>query len=430
LSLTFSTTANQATYGAGSLSQISISGTTVTVQTGAQHGLWTGAYVNIAGTSNYNGTNIGPITVVDSITFTYSKTCSACGTEKPASGTFGLYAVPGAKDTIKVNYIYNGWEIGTGLMDEADNHSWSNSDPYACNLSGLAAQMQTDLNDYLYQIAYTYFSNMKIQLNTYYPKAMYSGFDAFDGVPKRPIIKAAGQVLDVISTNYGPQLTQTQLDAWYSGAGDRPLYDSFYATANLDSPNAVAPDNSLHYLTQEAKGQAYYSRLQSALNLTYSATGSHPYVGMGVWSYLDMNDGNGYRWGLVTINDNAYDGHEDTPVSKTCSAPLQAYTCVAETTFTTPVWHASSSVPGNMNIHVLFNISGTYYIFENTNGGTTGSTQPNWAANCPALGNTCNDNGVIWQNMGVWTKSANPSNYGNAITGITQGNGLWLTVAP
>jgi len=292
--------------------------------------------------------------------------------------------------------------------------------------------MQTDLNDYLYQIAYTYYSGLATQVHTYYPKAMYAGHDAVsNGVPKAPILKAAAQVLDVLTTAYGNQFSQSQLDTLYAGYGDRPLYDSFYTTVNLDSANATVPDVFPHYLTQESKGQAYYSRIQSALNAKYTATGSHPYVGIGVWSYLDMNDGSGYRFGLVSQNDNAYDGNEATPGTKTCSAPLQAYTCVAETSFITPVWQANSSVPFTHTAnHVLSSISGTYYIFESTNGGTTGSTQPNWAVNCSTVGNICNDNGVIWQNVGVWTKSANPSYYGNAITGITQGNGLWLNVAP
>ncbi len=427
LSVTFSTTPNTQA-GNRNIQKISIANNVVTVVTVAQHGLWTGAKVNISGTTNYNGTNVGPITVVDSITFTYPKTASLA-TE--ATGTYALNAAPGASDTIAVNYVYNGWEIGTGLMDEANNHSWSNSDPYACNMGALPAQMRTDLNDYLYQIAYTYYSGYAQQIHTYFPKTMYAGHDAMsNGVAKAPILKAAAQVLDVLSTAYGNQFTQAQLDTLYAGYGDRPLYDSFYSTANLDSPNATVPDLSLHYLTQEAKGQTYLARMQSALNKAYTATGSHPYVGIGVWSYLDMNDGTGYRFGLVSQNDNAYDGHEDTPVSKSCSPPLQAYTCVAEPSFTMPVWKASSSVPWNQVANILSSINGTYYIFESTIGGTTGSTQPNWAASCPTVGSTCNDNGVIWQNMGVWTKSANPSYYGNAITGITQGNGLWLNVAP
>ena len=146
--MTFSTTPN-AQAGNRNIQKISIANNVVTVVTVAQHGLWTGAKVNISGTTNYNGTNVGPITVVDSITFTYPKTASLA-TE--ATGTYALNAAPGASDTIAVNYVYNGWEIGTGLMDEANNHSWSNSDPYACNMGALPAQMRTDLNDYLYQI--------------------------------------------------------------------------------------------------------------------------------------------------------------------------------------------------------------------------------------------------------------------------------------
>jgi hypothetical protein len=182
-----------------------------------------------------------------------------------------------------------------------------------------------------------------------------------------------------------------------------------------------------HYLTQEAKGQAYYDRLTSDLSAAYSTSGSHPYVGMGVWSYLDMNDGNGYRWGLVTANDNAYDGHEAAPESKTSSAPLGAYTSVADTPYTVPTWKANTYYlgPGDHRwYHAVGNVSGTYYIFETTKEGGTGTSEPAWTA---TLGGLVVDNGQTWKNIGVWTKSARPSYYGDAITKTTQGNALWLS---
>jgi hypothetical protein len=433
LSVTFSTTANQHAVGALTIKSISLSSNVVTVQTGAQHGLWTGAYVDIAGTTNYNGTNIGPITVVDSITFRYAKVASLA-TE--TSGTFALHSLPGGGSdttTIKVNYIYNGWEIGTGLMDEADNHSWSNGDQYACKINTLSAQMQTDLNDYLGQIATIYFSGLRTVMTTQYSTAMYAGFDATPGVAKTAVMKAMGQYLDVIPTAYF-QLSQSQLDAWYATAGDRPLYTTSYSTATLDSPNAPPPDNGPPgYYTQEVKGQAYYSQMQTALNATYTASGTHPFVGFGNWSYYDMNDGNGYRFGLVTPKDNAYDGHEDVAGSVTCSAPLQAYTCGGES-YTTPSWQGSHTYGYGSN--VIGSVSGTSYIFTKLSGGnsTSGGSQPNWSSSCPNPGNTCSDGSVTWTNEGVWTKAANPSDMGNAITptggGVQAGNALWLSVSP
>jgi hypothetical protein len=358
--------------------------------------------------------------------FTYAKTASLA-TENN-KGSYALYATPGASDTIAVNYVYNGWEIGTGLMDEANNHSWSKSDGHAANTSGLPANMKADLDDYLYQMAYTYYTGYASSIHTYFPTAMYVGHDAVNGniPPRGPILQAAGQAIDVLTTGYGDPYSQTALDYIYSNYGDRPIYDSFYVTTNMDSANATGPDTSPHYFTQEARGQAYSSRVAADLSAAYTATGSHPYVGMGVWSFLDMNDGNGYRWGLVTRNDNAYDGHEATPGSKTCSAPLTAYTCVADTAYTTPTWTASTYYlgPGDGRwFNVVASVGGTYYIFGNTTEGSSGASTPAWTA---TVGGTVTDGKVIWQNMGAWTKAANPSAYGDAITGITAGNALWL----
>jgi hypothetical protein len=68
-------------------------------------------------------------------------------------------------------------------------------------------------------------------------------------------------------------------------------------------------------------------------------------------------------------------------------------------------WHAGTSyttesfiMPVN-NITTPTNIQN--YMFQATTGGTSGSTEPNWSANCPALGNTCTgDGGVTWTNIG------------------------------
>jgi len=426
LSVTFSTTANQAEYGALTIRKISVANNVVTVQTGAQHGLWTGAKVNISGTTNYNGTALGPITVVDSITFTYALV-SSFATE--TSGAFALNAVPGASDTIKVNYTYNGWGVGTGLMDEANNHSWSNGDNFACNLAVLPAQMQTDLSDYLYQIANTYYSGLKAAIHTYFPKSMYTGFDSLDvghGI-KTAVMKAAHNNLDAVATAY-VTLTQAQLDTWYSTVGESAFYDSNYLTAAFDSPNPSSPS---YYTTQDIKGQSYYSQLHADLNLKYTVSGNYPFIGMATWSYVDMNDGGGLRFGLVSPEDNAYDGHEDVSASVTCSAPLQAYTCGGES-YATQLWQSTTAY-GTFR-YIVGLVSGTYYIFGTgtTGNGTTSGSQPNWTLTCPTLNSTCVDGTVTWKNAGVWTRAANPANMGNLITpsggGILAGNALWLGI--
>lgn len=38
--------------------------------------------------------------------------------------------------------------------------------------------------------------------------------------------------------------------------------------------------------------------------------------------------------------------------------------------------------------------------FQATSSGASGMTEPNWAVNCPSVGNTCNDGSVVWTNIG------------------------------
>jgi hypothetical protein len=51
--------------------------------------------------------------------------------------------------------------------------------------------------------------------------------------------------------------------------------------------------------------------------------------------------------------------------------------------------------------------------------------QPTWCSN---LNCTVADGGQTWKNIGVWSKAANPGNYGDAITQIRIANAMWLNV--
>jgi hypothetical protein len=60
-----------------------------------------------------------------------------------------------------------------------------------------------------------------------------------------------------------------------------------------------------------------------------TSTGLQPYVGTLWWQYADNWDER-VNWGLVTLLDNAYDGHEDVEQTVNCSAPLQNLACGGE----------------------------------------------------------------------------------------------------
>ena len=436
LSVTFTTSANSSA-GNRNIASISMASNIVTVVTANQHGLWSGVKVNIAGTMNYNGLALGPITVTNENTFTYALVASLA-TE--TTGTYALNTLPQAADTITVQYTYGGWAHGTGWMDENGAGLGTSPDAHACDKTtlrgGSAGTISTDIENILYNEVKCYYSGLQTQVHTYFPKAMYPGHDSIsNGVPKAGILKAIGAVIAPNAPallSYGPQFSQGQLDQWYTSCGDCPIVDSFYATATLDSPNATSLDTSvvgMFFFTQDAKGQAYYARMPALLSKSYTATRSYPYVGMADWGYYDQaNDGK--RWGLETPEDNAYNGHEATTASVTCSYPLQAYTCGSEAAYTQPNWVMGTSY-GNL-AHVVSQVSGVYYIFT-TSGGTSGGSQPNWTASCPNPGNTCSDNSVTWTNQGLWTKSASPATpYGNSILssggGVQAANFLWLSI--
>jgi hypothetical protein len=324
ITLTLSTTASTGR----DIAWLSTNGTSVTVNTMRQHGLWPGAHISISGTTSYNG-SYTVTTVTDSMNFTFSK-AGSFATE--TAGTYALTALPTVGDAITANYTYGAWGVGTGLLDEANNHSWSSTDPSTVNLSGLSSQMRNDLNDFLQALAYQFFNGSKTAVQNYMPGVLYVGPDAIStsGWPARaPVLKAAASTIDVMTTSYGPQFTQAGLDYIYTYFGDKPIFDSFYATANTDSPYAGNQDTAYFFATHTIEGQAYYNRLTSILNRTYTSTGSHPYVGIGVWSYIDMNDGTPRAWGRVSVLDNAYNGSEDVTGAVECSSS-QGYQCGGE----------------------------------------------------------------------------------------------------
>jgi hypothetical protein len=308
--------------------QVTTDGSTVTVHTLRQHGLWLGASVTISGTpnGNYDGTYT-VASVADSYHFTFAKSGSYATT---ATGTYALAAAPGASDTISVSYVYNGWEIGTGLMDEANNHSWSNEDATTRKISLLpSTQMQTDLNDFLYQISYYYFSACRAKSNAAFPNLMFLGPGALGshGWPSRaPILQAAGAAgLPIAAIAYGLPPSQTAIDYIFANFGDRPMMGSFFATANADSPWAGYPEAEVSYPSQAAKGQGYYNIVTTLLNA--NTNGVYPFAGLTTWGYYDSENKN---WGVTTQKDNAYDGHEAVSITVSCSPPLGALSCGGE----------------------------------------------------------------------------------------------------
>jgi len=81
--------------------------------------------------------------------------------------------------------------------------------------------------------------------------------------------------------------------------------------------------------TQAARGQDFFNKVSILPSRSYTATGTHPFVGYFWWQYTD-NEAEKLNWGLVTLRDNAYDGNEDVGPIVVCSPPLLSFSCGSE----------------------------------------------------------------------------------------------------
>ncbi len=255
--------------------------------------------------------------------------------------TFRSGYAPASGAALSAQYVQNGWGIGTGLMDEdarPSHQAWTGID--YTYFSDVNANVKSDLDDFLYQIADHYFSMCKSQIQSWMPGVMYLGPTSLGtwGAPSsRQVLQAAGKSVDVMIMGSGPDgpLTQQMLDFIYTYFGDKPFYMGEFRVANPDS--AMFPYRATgQFATQAARGQNYSEDVTKYPNAAYTANGSRPYVGVFWWEYID-NVGQQSDWGLVSPSDNAYDGNEAVKGSGgvgvrsvPCSPPLNALSCGGE----------------------------------------------------------------------------------------------------
>ena len=330
-------------------------GSTVTVKTQSQHGSWPGAHVTITGSSNYNVAGALIASVLDSYTFTIS--AANTGPVEIDAGTISFTdAAPPKGAAITISYVANGWGIGNGLMDEDGRHSNclgannDNRNAVQLNLcmggSYANPQIATDLDGVLGRMATDYFSKMNTVFGNHFGnatarKVLNLGPDPliYSVSPGAPgVLQAAGQYTDIIGiasyTADGAnfyEMTQAKLDYIRQYYGDKPLLNADFIMGQPDSAlrGSPATTGAQNFSTQAARGAAYLNLMQLITSLAYTNGGSKPYIGTQFWQWTDSL-GEGLNWGLVTPYDNAYDGHEDTTATTTCSAPTQALSCGGE----------------------------------------------------------------------------------------------------
>jgi hypothetical protein len=274
--------------------------------------------------------------------------------------TITFATAPAAGASITVNYIYGGWMAGgTGLMDEDGSHgTWVGTNPFclegpdpnyptffSCVGGGGAhnpapnanRNLGGDLNDWIPEFAAKYFKTMHDDLKAV-SKVPYFGLDiigAWGGPAYSKFLQGAAPYLDgAFVTNLGQYESDSiaEFNARYQYLtqylGDLPFMTFNGFSAEADSSMSCHPISSrTNFPTQAARGEAWYNMVRVLLT-TPSHNGTYPLVGFDWWSWQDFQNLN---QGLVSIHDNAYDGHEAVIEKVSCSPPLQALTCGGET---------------------------------------------------------------------------------------------------
>jgi hypothetical protein len=274
--------------------------------------------------------------------------------------TITFAKAPRVGASITVNYIYGGWMAGgTGLMDEDGSHSaWVGTNPFclegpdpnypayfSCVGGGGAhnsepnanGNLGVDLDNWIPQFAAKYFKTMHDDLKAV-SKVPYFGLDiigAWGGPAYSKFLQGAAPYLDgAFVTNLGQYESDStaEFNARYQYLtqylGDLPFMTFNGFSAEADSSMSCHPTSSrTNFPTQAARGEAWYNMVRALLT-TPGHNASYPLVGFDWWSWQDFQNLN---QGLVSIHDNAYDGHEAVTGKVSCSAPLQALTCGGET---------------------------------------------------------------------------------------------------
>jgi len=253
------------------------------------------------------------------------------------NGTITINFKPGqaphAGAKVTMNYVQNGWGIGTGLLDEdgrPSHQAWLGGD--FMGLEDTRPGVREDLDNMLRAAAAHYMENCRAVIKSVFPNTLYfgPGLGSWSVPARGPVLEAAAKYMDLMLTGSISNFTPAMLDYVGRYYGDKPILGSVFLSANRDSAlNHYSDSNVAGSPTQAARGKAYYDAVQGYLKNPVPSTGSQPFVGVGWWAYYD-DWGEKKNWGLVTTLDNAYDGHEDVSAAVPCSPPFSKFGCGGE----------------------------------------------------------------------------------------------------
>jgi hypothetical protein len=216
---------------------------------------------------------------------------------------------------------YSGWGshgTGSGLLDENGEHRWMGN---RVSLSRETPAMQTDLNDFLFQIAKQYFQTVHDAIRSVDQNHLiFSPNDTASDV--RPqILMAAKDYVDAFMANMqlvtsNQEVNLTPVPHIYNLTGKPSISASHFFEAIPDSDISLLyphypidkPDSraTTYSNTQEQRGAAYAAYLQALLQLKGSDD-VHPVLGYHWWALVDSWSERA-NFGLLTIRDKAYGG--------------------------------------------------------------------------------------------------------------------------
>ena len=207
-----------------------------------------------------------------------------------------------------------GFGTGTGVIDEDGRHTgWFGKDYF--NQSGMNAKLKADLDQYLYTMAYQYYSPQVSAVRGYDTNhllmcGVQGGVGAYG---MRTMVEQAfhdaGCQIMVLSWN-STNITQAQTSnqAIYDFMG-LPVTIFYGSSAQADSDFSSYLNNGAAYAnfpTQQLRAQAYNSDNQAIYSLQGS-NGDYYAMGIDFWSLTDNATTNS-NLGFMSLSDNVYDG--------------------------------------------------------------------------------------------------------------------------
>jgi agarase len=206
---------------------------------------------------------------------------------------------------------YTSWDSTgdrRGVLDEDGSSPWMGRDYYA--LTDAAPQVRKDLDKFVGKIARRYFTVVAAAVRRVSPGKLVFCPAALSTGSHERVLRQAGRHCDVIQIEGQQDSDQDFLRAFLHGR--KPMFVWTTATAQADS--GFDPAQSwLDFPTQEQRGAGYAGYLRRALDMhAWSPEEAYPILGIDWWAYVDkVVGGEAANFGLVDVQDRAYDGREN-----------------------------------------------------------------------------------------------------------------------